>query len=119
MRLLSAALLMMAAATSLAQVPVEATRLPQEELLRGQQRTGLAYREMQQAEYVAKQAEQDYRQADADYKAAQRRAEELQRSAAAAKKRFDAAKAKEAAARKAYDAAVNAVDQNSRRPLAK
>ena len=119
MRLLSAALLMTVAASSFAQAPVEDTRLRQEAILQGQQKAGLAYRELQQAEYAAKQAEQEYRQAEADYKAAQKRADELKRPADAAKKNFDAAQAKAAAARKSYDAAVNAVDQSSQKPVRK
>jgi hypothetical protein len=119
MRLFAAALLMAAAAPSLAQAPVEDTRPRQDAILQGQQKAGVAYRELQQAEYAAKQAEQEYRQADADYKAAQKRAGDLKRPADAAQKNFDAAKAKEAAARKSYDAAVDAVDKNSQRPAQK
>jgi hypothetical protein len=119
MRLFTAALLMTAAASGLAQAPVEDRRLRPDAILQGQQKASAAYREMQQAEYAAKQAEHEYRQADADYKAAQKRADELKRPADAAKKKFDAAKAKEATARKSYDAAVNAVDQSSRRPAQK
>jgi hypothetical protein len=119
MRLFTAALLTTAVASSLAQAPVEDTRLHQDLILQGQQKEGVAYRELQQAEYAAKQAVQEYRQADADYKAAQKRADELKRPVDAAKKNFDAAKANEATARKSYDAAVNAVDQSSRRPAQK
>jgi chromosome segregation ATPase len=118
-RLLTAALLMTAAASSLAQAPVEDARLRQDALLQGQQKAGVAYRELQQAEYAARQAEQEYRQADADYKAAQKRADELKRLVDAAKKNLDAAKAKETSARKSYEAAVNAVDQSSQRPVRK
>jgi len=75
MRLFTAALLVTAAASGLAQAPVEDTRLREDAILQGQQKGGVAYRELQQAEYAAKQAEQEYRQADADYKAAQKRAD--------------------------------------------
>lgn len=116
MRLLTAALMMTAAASGLAQAPVEDKGSRQDSILQSQHKAGVAYRELQQAEYAAKQAEQEYRQADADYRAARRRADELKRPADAAKKNLDAAKAKEAIARKSYAAAVNAVDQSSQRP---
>jgi hypothetical protein len=119
MRLFSAALLMIAVASSLAQAPVEDTRLRQDAIMQGQQKASIAYRELQQAEYAVTQAEQEYRQADADHKAAQKRADELKRSADAAKKNLDAAKAKDATTRKSYDAAVNAVDQSSQKPARK
>jgi ABC-type transport system involved in cytochrome bd biosynthesis fused ATPase/permease subunit len=119
MRLFLATLLIIAAVSSLAQTPVEDVRQRQDVLLHGQQKAGLAYRELQQAEFAATQAEQDYRQADADYKTAQKRADEFKRLADAAKKNLDAAKAKEDTARKSYDAAVNAVDQSWRKPAPK
>jgi septal ring factor EnvC (AmiA/AmiB activator) len=119
MRLFVATLLLTAAASSLAQAPVEDTRLRADAILQGQQKAGAAFRELQQSEYAVKQAEQEYLQADADYKAAQKRADDLKRPADAARKNLDAAKAKEAAARKSYEAAVNAVDQISQKPARK
>ena len=119
MRLFLATVLIIAAVSSRAQAPVEDARQRQDAILHGQQTAGVAYRELQQAEFAAKQAEQDYLQADADYKTAQKRADEFKRLADAAKKNLEAAKAKEATARKSYDAAVNAVDQNWRKPAPK
>ena len=95
-----------------AQVPAD------DALQRGQRKAGVAYSELQSAEYETKRVEQEYRQADADYKAAQKRADEVKRIAEAAQKKLDAMKAKEAAARKNYDAAVEAVDKISH-PAAK
>ncbi len=102
-----------------AQAPVEDARLNPQALQQEQQKAGMAYRELQQAGYEAKQAELEYRQADADYKGAQKRADEFKRHADAAKKNLDAAKAREEQARKSYAAAINAVDQSSRRPVPK
>lgn len=119
MRILLAALAVTAAVSGFAQAPVEDAPQRQDAILQGQQKAGVAYRELQQAGYAIKQAEQDFRQADADYKTAQKRAAALKRQADAAKKSLDAAKAREAKIRKSYDAALNAVDQNSRRPAPK
>ena len=102
---LSIAVSLLLGGFAVAQSPAE------DALLRGQQKAGAAFRDLQQAEYETKRAEQDYRPLDNDYKAAQKRAGDLKVQADAAKKKFDAATAKEAAARKIYDAAVNAVDQ--------
>lgn len=73
----------------LAQAPVDDTRQRQDTLQRDQQRAGIAYRELQQAQYESKLAEQDLVQADGEYKAAIKRAEESKRRADAAKKAFD------------------------------
>lgn len=114
MRLPVTLILMIATAASYAQAPVEDGRQRQDALQREQQKAGVAYREMRQAEFAAKQAAEDNRQADAEYRNAQKRADELKHQADAEKKKLDAAKAKEAQARKSYDTAVNAADRDSR-----
>ncbi len=85
-------------------------------MLQGQQRAGIAYRELQQAQYETRLAEQDYLNAEDANRAARKRADEFSRQAEAAKKTLDAAKVKEAAARKAYENALNAVDRLQRKP---
>jgi ABC-type lipopolysaccharide export system ATPase subunit len=91
--------------------PVEDVRGKDSALLQGQQRAGIAYRQMQQAQYDRKLAEQDNLNAQSAYRTAQQRADELKRQAETAKQALDAAKTKESAARSAYDKEVNAVDQ--------
>jgi len=103
----------MANAAAYGQAPIEDARQRQDTLQRDQQKAGVAYREMQHAQFAAKQADEDFRQAEADYKAAQARADELKRSADAARKKRDAAQAQAVQARKTYDAAVDAVGRNS------
>ena len=88
-------------------------------MLQGQQRAGLAYRELQRAQHETKFAEQDYLNAKDAYRAAQKRADELRHQAETSKKALDAARTKEDAARKAYENALNAVDQMQRKPPAK
>lgn len=92
-------------------VPVDELSGGEGALLHGQQRAGMAYRQLEQARYEAKLAGQEHLNAEDAYRAARDRADELKRQAEAAKKALDAAKAKEAAARKAYENALNAVDQ--------
>lgn len=96
--------------------PVEDVSGREGAVLQNQQRAGIAYRQLQQAQYETKLAEQDYLNAEDARRAAQKRADELRREAETAKKAFDVAKAKEAAARVAYEKEVNAVDQLQRKP---
>jgi len=81
-----------------------------------QQRAGMAYRQLQEAQYQTRLAEQDYRNADEARRLAQKQADELMRQAETAKKALDAAKAKEAAASKAYEKEVTAIDRLQRKP---
>jgi len=85
-------------------------------VLQSQQRAGMAYRQLQQAQYETKLAEQDYLNAEDARRLAQKQADELRRQAETAKKALDAAKAKEAAARAAYEKEVNAVDRLQPKP---
>ena len=96
--------------------PVEDVSGREGVVLQSQQRAGMAYRQLQQAQYETKLAEQDYLNAEDARRLAQKRADELRREAEPAKKAFDAAKAKEAAARVAYEKEVNAVDKLQRKP---
>lgn len=96
--------------------PVEDVSGREGVVLQSQQRAGMAYRQLQQAQYETKLAEQDYLNAEDARRAAQKRADELRREAETAKKAFDVAKAKEAAARVAYEKEVNAVDRLQRKP---
>lgn len=105
-----------AAAQAQKPAPVENLSGRENVLLQGQQRAGIAYRELQQAQYETGLAEQDYLNAEDANRAAQKRADEFRRQAEMAKKTLDAAKVKEAAARKAYENALNAVDQLQRKP---
>lgn len=100
-------------------VPVEDLSGSEGAMLHSQQRAGIAYRHLQQAQYESKLAEQEYLNAEDAYRAAQKRADEFRRQAETSKKALDAARAKEAAARKAYENALNAVDQMQRKPPAK
>ena len=99
--------------------PVEDLSSRENVLLQGQQRTGIAYRELQQAQHDAKFAEQDYLNLQDAYEAAQKRADEFRRQAESAKKTRDAARAKEAAARQRYEKEVNAIGQPPQKPPAK
>jgi hypothetical protein len=96
--------------------PVEDLAAGEGAVLQSQQRAGMAYRQLQQAQYETRLAEQDYLNAEDARRLAQKRADELRREAETAKKAFDAAKAKEAAARAAYEKEVNAVNQLQRKP---
>ncbi len=117
--LLSLSLLSVLAPLAQAQAPVEDGRLRENAIQQGQQKAGIAYREMQQAEQARKQAEQESQRANVEFNAAQKRADELKLRADTASKNFEAAKVKEAQARKSYDAAVNAVDQTWQKPAQK
>ena len=109
------------AAAAQAQKPAPVDDLSGREsmLLQGQQRTGIAYRELQQAQHDAKFAEQDYLNLQDAYEAAQKRADEFRRQAESAKKTRDAARAKEAAARQRYEKEINAISQPPQKPPAK
>jgi hypothetical protein len=96
--------------------PVEDVSAREGTVLQNQQRAGIAYRQLQQAQYETRLAEQDYLNAEDARSVAQKRADELRREAETAKKAFDAAKAKEAAARAAYEKEVNAVNRVQSKP---
>jgi hypothetical protein len=113
------AIILTAAVTCHAQVPVETGRPSTENLQRDQMKAGSAYREMQNAERATRDAEQDYRRAESVYKDEQKRVEEARQQTEAARKMLDAAKAKEAQTRKAYDAAVNSVGGDAQPSLKK
>jgi len=102
---------LLAASAALAQAPVQDLTSREQAIQRTQQRTGAAYRELQQAQYEAKLAEQDLLNAQEAHRASQQRTEELKRQLDAAQKALDAARAKEAQARKRYDEALGAVDK--------
>lgn len=114
--ILFACLLSIAVAQAQKPAPVEDISGREGAMLQGQQRAGIAYRELQQAQYETKLAEQDYLNAEDANRAAQKRADEFRRQAEMAKKSLDAAKMKEAAARKAYENALNVVDRLPRKP---
>jgi exopolyphosphatase/pppGpp-phosphohydrolase len=99
------------AGVAIAQAPVEDLTNREQAIQRGQLKTGVAYRDLQQAQYESKLAEQDFLNSQDAQKAAQKQADDLKRQLDAAKKAFDAAKAKEAQARKNYDEALGAVDR--------
>ena len=110
------ACMVFAAAHAQTPAPVDDLSGREGAVLHSQQRAGMAYRQLQQAQYETKLAEQDYLNAEEARRPAQKRADELRREAEAAKKMFDAAKVKEAAARAAYEKEVNAVDRLHRAP---
>jgi chromosome segregation ATPase len=76
-----------------------------------QQRTGAAYRELEQVRFELKLAQQDWMNADAAYRAAQNTANELKQQADKAHQALVAAQAREAQARAAYDQAMRGVDE--------
>ena len=107
------------AASAFAQAPVEDLTSREQAIQRSQQRTGAAYRELQQARYEAKLAEQDFLNAQETHSAAQKHAGEMKRQLDAAKQALDAARQKEAQARKRYEAALSEVDRAFQKPPAK
>lgn len=110
--------LLVTAGVAAAQAPVQ-DRVGREQAIQsGQQRAGIAYSDMQQAQREAKRAEQDFLNAQEAQRAAQKHAEEMKRQLDGAKKALDAARQKEAQAVKAYDDALSAVDR-ARQPPAK
>jgi hypothetical protein len=76
-----------------------------------QQRTGAAYRRLEQTRYELKLAEQDWLNADEASRAAQKTADTLKQQADQAHQAFLAAQAKEAQARTDYEKAMQAVDE--------
>ena len=102
-----------------AQAPVEDLTSREQAIQRSQQKTGAAYRDLQQAQYESRLAGQDFLNAQDAQKAAQKHADEMKRQLDAAKKAFDAAKSKEAAARKRYDEALGGVDNAFQKPPAR
>lgn len=102
-----------------AQAPVEDLTSREQAIQRSQQKTGAAYRDLQQAQYESRLAEQDFLNAQDAQKAAQKRADEMKGQLDAAKKSLDAARSKEAAARKRYDEALGGVDRAFQKPPAK
>jgi hypothetical protein len=115
MRELSLVALLAGAAVA-AQAPVEDVTSREQAIQHGQQRTGAAYRELQQAQYESKLAEQDLLNAQEASRAAQRHAGEMKRQLDAAKTALDAAKLKEARARSRYDEALAGVDAAFKKP---
>lgn len=113
-----AAMLLFAAAVA-AQAPVEDLASREQAIQRSQQRTGAAYRDLQQARYEAKLAEQEVLNAQDAQQAAQQQADERKKQLDAAKKALDAARAKEAQAKKRYDDALGSVDSAFQKPPAK
>lgn len=79
-------------------------------LLQGQQRAGIAYRDLQQAIYETKLSEQEVWQAQESHAAAQKVANARKQELAAAEKALAQAQARQKSAQQAYDAALNAVD---------
>lgn len=108
-----------AAAQGQKPAPVEDLSSREGVLLPAQQRAGIAYRDLQQAQHEAKFAEQDYLNLQDAHQAALKRADELRRQTESAKKALDAARQKEAAARQRYENAVKAVSQPTSQPPAK
>ena len=105
------AVLWLASVAASAQAPVEEPMRREQAIQRGQQATGAAYRELQQAQYESKLAEQEFLNAQETHHIAQQHAEERKRQLDAAKKALDGAKAKEAQARKRYEQALTEVDR--------
>jgi len=112
-------ILLLAAPAAMAQAPVEDLTGREQAIQRSQQRTGAAYRELQQARYEAKLAEQDFLNAQEAHSAAQKHAGEMKRQLDAAKQALDAARQKEAQTRKRYEAALSDVDKAFQKPPAK
>ena len=96
-----------AAGGAQAQAPVEDRG---DALRQGQYRTGVAWRELEQARHDAKFAEQDVLNLRDAHAAAQQQADQRKRELDAAQKAWDAARGKLAATQKAYDQAIDAVD---------
>ena len=111
--------LLLAAFAASAQVPVEDRTSREQAIQHSQQRTGAAYRELQQAQFEAKLAEQDFLNAQETSRAAQRHADEMKRQLDAARTALDAARQKEAQARKRYDETLSGVGQAFQKPPAK
>lgn len=74
-------------------------------------RTGMAFRELQQAQFESKLAEQDVLNVQETYNVTRGRAEALKIELDKALKAREVAKAKEAAARKRYDEALQATSR--------
>jgi len=102
-----------------AQAPVEDLTSREQAIQRSQQKTGAAFRDLQQAQFEAKLAEQDFLNAQEAQAAAQKQADEMKRQLDAAKKALDAARSKVAQARKRYDEALGGVDSAFQKPPAK
>ena len=103
--------LLLTAFAAAAQAPAGGVMSRELAIQRGQQATGAAYRELQQAQREAKLAEQDLLNAQEVQREAQQRADEMMWQLDAAKKALDAARQKEVLARKRYDEALNSVDR--------
>ena len=114
-----AGLLLLAAFAAAAQAPVQAPAGREQAIQSGQQRAGVAYSDLQQAQREAKRAEQEFLNAQEAQRAAQKHAEEMKRQLDGAKRAVDAARQKEAQARKRYDAALDAVDKAFQKPSEK
>lgn len=107
------------AAQAQAQAPAAGGDPRDAAIMQGQQRTGAAYRDLQQAEYDAKLAGQDVLNAQDAAAAARRLAEERAAYLEEARKALAAAQAKVAAARKRYEEALSGVDKAFALPPAK
>jgi hypothetical protein len=105
--------------TAQAQAPVEDLTSREQAIQRSQQKTGAAFRDLQQAQFEAKLAEQDFLNAQDAQAAAQKQADEMKRQLDAAKKALDAARSKVAQERKRYDEALGGVDKAFQKPPAK
>ena len=111
--------LLLFAVASAAQAPVEDLTSREQAIQRSQQKTGAAYRDLQQAQFEAKLAGQDFLNAQEAQRAAQKQADQMKRQLDAAKKALDAARSKEAQARKRYDEALGGVDSAFQKPPVK
>ncbi|HSQ03616.1 MAG TPA: hypothetical protein VLN59_06265 [Burkholderiales bacterium] len=83
-----------------------------------QERTGVAYRRLEQVRFELKLAQQDAMNADAAYRAAQKNADELKQQADKAQQALVVAQKREAEARAAYEQAMQGVDEIYRKGAA-
>ncbi|HEY9445687.1 MAG TPA: hypothetical protein VIQ62_01315 [Burkholderiales bacterium] len=93
------------------QMPVQSAQVPGGTLEQRQQRTGTAYRRLQQVRYEKRIAEQDLLNAQAAYESAQKNADELKRQSDAARKAYAAMQAREKEAEQAYELGIRSVDE--------
>src|SRR5262245_23160310 len=113
------AVLLLVAVASAAQAPAEDLTSREQAIQRSQQKTGAAFRDLQQAQFEAKLAEQDFLNAQDAQAAAQKHADEMKRQLDSSEKALDAARSKVAQARKRYDEARSGVDGAFQKPPAK
>lgn len=96
--------------------PVQSAAPAGSTLEQRQQRTGAAYRDMQQARHEKRLAEQDLLNAQAAYEAAQKNAAALKHELDGARKAYAAAEAREKKSAQAYEAGLKSVDEVFRNP---